>query len=133
MKWTLFYLSRFLICTYLIVRTRLNCKHNAQIGFVWQSSLFNVPNKQPCTFISSKVCLFTLIKAKRQTLLEKNVQGRLFGTLEYIFIKVQLDLGAPWISNASLQPPKRIYFFEILYSNFLTERILKFFHFWEIP
>jgi hypothetical protein len=42
-----------------------------------------VPNKRVYTFISSKVCLLTLIEPKRQTLPEINVYARLFSTLEY--------------------------------------------------
>ena len=35
-------------------------------------------NRRPCKFISGKVCLLASIKGKRQTLLEINLQGRLF-------------------------------------------------------
>ena len=44
-----------------------------------------VPNKGAYTFISGKVCLLGSIKVKRQTLPEKNVYARIFGTFEYIF------------------------------------------------
>ena len=43
---------------------------------------FRVPNKWPCTVIADKVCLLASIKVKKQTLLEINAQGQLFGTLE---------------------------------------------------
>ena len=43
-------------------------------------------NRQPCQFISSKVCLLISIKGERKTLLEINLQGRLFRTLWHSLI-----------------------------------------------
>ena len=48
-----------------------------------QTAYSRVKNRRPCTFISGKVCLLASIKVKRQTLQERNVQSRLFRTLEY--------------------------------------------------
>ena len=47
----------------------------------------SVLNRQPCTFISGKVCILTLIEAKRQTLAEISVGLRrlqLLDTPEYM-------------------------------------------------
>ena len=44
-----------------------------------------LPNRRVYTFISSKVCLLTLIETKRQTSPEINIQGHLFRTLKYVY------------------------------------------------
>ena len=50
-----------------------------------------VLNRQPCTFISSKVCLLTLIDAERQSLPERNIHDFLFRTLEYSEILTHMN------------------------------------------
>ena len=47
-----------------------------------------VPNRSPCAFISGKVCLLTLIEPKRQTLPEISVYTCLFGSIEYMSVKL---------------------------------------------
>ena len=48
------------------------------------SQYSSVRNRHACTFISGKICLLSSIDVRRQTLPEKNVHARLFGTLEYL-------------------------------------------------
>ena len=108
----------------------------------------SVLNRQPCMFISSKVCILTLIEAKRQTLPEINVQGCLFRALEYKDCG-PLDYGLSWCGShrkishnfilSLIRNYTRLLFFQILppllmlfsfipFSSFIRElRVLYFF------
>ena len=111
----------------------------------------SVLNRQPCMFISGKVCILTLIEAKRQTLPEINIQGCLFRALEYKDCG-PLDYGLSWCGShrkishnfilSLIRNYTRLLFFQILppllvlfsfipFSSFIRElRVLYFFFVW---